>query len=68
MVFAFLRTIEAAYLQTTLGVVGDDVLRAYGISFSPTVDNENFRAFWPEHRHRFNPGFVAEFEELNGLR
>ena len=68
VVFAFLRTIEAAYLQTALGIVGDDVLRGYGISSSPTVQNDNFRALWPTIRHRFNPEFVADFEELNDLR
>jgi len=67
LVFALLRNAEAAYLQTTLGLLDAGALQGYGFSGSPTFANPNFEALWPNIRHRFDPKFASAFEASYGL-
>jgi len=64
--FALLRNLENVYLQAEQGVVPLDVLDRYDFN-SATFTSEGFSIYWQGARDTFYPGFVAAFEEANGM-
>ncbi len=64
--FALLRNLENVYLQAEQGVVPRDVLDRYDFN-SATFTTEGFSIYWQGARDIFYPGFVAAFEEANGM-
>ena len=62
-----MRLLENVYHQFHEGVVDESVLLGYGWSGDPEFDTPEFRDWWVGTRHRFDPGFVSEFETRQGL-
>ena len=67
VMYARLRMVENVFLQVQEGVVDESIFLSYGWSKQPVFMSPQFRDWWPDHRSRFNPGFVAAFEAEYGL-
>ena len=62
VMYARLRMVENVFLQVKEGVVDESIFLSYGWSEQPVFMSSEFRDWWPNHRMRFNPDFVAAFE------
>ena len=66
--WANLRQLENVYLQFQDGVVDESVFYSYAWRGNPLAREAKWRAWWADRRERFNPDFVAEFEQENDIR
>lgn len=62
VMYARLRMVENVFLQVQEGLVDESIFLSYGWSGQPVFMSPQFREWWPPHRTRFNPNFVAAFE------